>query len=553
MPQIPSQKPRFSATKKPPSQGDFSQHRSSPNWYVFRQRKEQGPYTESEIGELILAREVKGYDLVWTFGMSEWENAENIFALEKFFSKLPPRKTQSFKPRLKPYRLVVFIAFTVVVIFLLLDVRRQINQEKEHVSSVFFMELEKYRPWLESKTNGYTDDNCLSPIGHVTPFEERYENDILQNLNKVFVQKPFEVELLGFGFEVTVTVPDTVNGVQCLYSRAHGQHCEPDDLIQAVFPGPEHSNLRDRFFLAALVAESGERPLHEQLLAHLIAEGHIQTSFDRCTACESFQAFEKDFGCRMVKVSAEAEHLFTQAYDKARAYELGSRSRSEIERSLLQNFNHRILKLPKAFQNQVREAIRSDSAVVETSTKSTIDTVLGAVEVSRSTHKPNPKFVEQTLKQITTEFKFRPSDKPWIEKYPVLTNCRDTRTGVSQNTMNHCSSIKVVLPEGSDYLVVIKNEAGSIVNHGYVKESSTQTFSVNNKHTYETFFISGNGWNPAEPVPCNSCDNLFGYFNDANITKSGKEYLRNQELTYTLIPRLSGNFRPRPSTIEEVL
>lgn len=110
-----------------------------------------------------------------------------------------------------------------------------------------------------------------------------------------------------------------------------------------------------------------------------------------------------------------------------------------------------------------------------------------------------------------------------------------------------CSAITVRTPN-SDVLVMIKNGNEQVVRHAYIAANSSYTFELPDGN-YETFFYYGRGWNPNKKMGNGV---LGGFITDEVFSKSGYEYLSNQELSYTLQLVQNGNFRTKGSSQNEM-
>ncbi len=59
----------------------------SQQWYISRSGSQEGPFTSSQLKELVKAKEVRQDTLVWTEGMAGWTTAESVNGL---FQVIPP-------------------------------------------------------------------------------------------------------------------------------------------------------------------------------------------------------------------------------------------------------------------------------------------------------------------------------------------------------------------------------------------------------------------------------------------------------------------------------
>ena len=187
----------------------------------------------------------------------------------------------------------------------------------------------------------------------------------------------------------------------------------------------------------------------------------------------------------------------------------------------------------------------SPNAISREFVTKTTRTALGKVVHQVREPRANLQYVEDEIAILTSTVRLPQLNQPWRSKYPTRNNC--------VNEPWTCSEIKVKVPSGQDYLIVIKDRNDRTVNHGYVRAGTTGSFDVDNG-SYKTYFIAGIGWNASKPVPCKSCGELYGYFNSSvNVTKSDLEYLSNTVLTFTMTLMHDGNFSPEGSSLEEVL
>ena len=115
----------------------------------------------------------------------------------------------------------------------------------------------------------------------------------------------------------------------------------------------------------------------------------------------------------------------------------------------------------------------------------------------------------------------------------------------------NCSKINV-RASPQDVIVTVKNSAGRVVRHAYIKANQQFTFNLPNG-TYQTFFYSGKGWNPNKAQPSKYCTLLKGGFvmNEVYSKDPRPDNLNNNELTYELRLQSAGNFQTRPSSAQE--
>lgn len=59
-------------------------------WYVNRKGKRLGPISQDDLVAHIKNGKIKGSDLVWTEGMSDWSSAKDVNSFRPLFSVFPP-------------------------------------------------------------------------------------------------------------------------------------------------------------------------------------------------------------------------------------------------------------------------------------------------------------------------------------------------------------------------------------------------------------------------------------------------------------------------------
>lgn len=113
-----------------------------------------------------------------------------------------------------------------------------------------------------------------------------------------------------------------------------------------------------------------------------------------------------------------------------------------------------------------------------------------------------------------------------------------------------CSQIKVKTPFNSDVLVTIK-KGEKVVRHAFIKGGSTYIFELPNG-IYQPFFYYGKGWNPEKVMRQTDCGTLKGGFvTDEHFGKDNPKMLVNNILEYELILQQNGNFKTKPSNLDE--
>jgi hypothetical protein len=124
--------------------------------------------------------------------------------------------------------------------------------------------------------------------------------------------------------------------------------------------------------------------------------------------------------------------------------------------------------------------------------------------------------------------------------------------GSSNYCETDCSEIMIeTSPLGSDILVLIKNQYGRVVRHGYIQSGRSFRFNIPDGK-YQVFFYSGKGWNPNKKMPSGSCNNLIGGFvEDESVTKDDYITLEGQIVTYQLTLQINGNFKEKASSKDE--
>ena len=65
-------------------------HKIEKLWYVGINNTPIGPLTELDLTKMILSKEVDKHTLVWSYGMNEWRQIENVPEILRLIIKLPP-------------------------------------------------------------------------------------------------------------------------------------------------------------------------------------------------------------------------------------------------------------------------------------------------------------------------------------------------------------------------------------------------------------------------------------------------------------------------------
>ena len=333
-----------------------------------------------------------------------------------------------------------------------------------------------------------------------------------------------EIRVLGIDWSWSIETPNLEQGVNCVVQKARGFETHP---LLSSFPELGRSNLTPDSF--------------NQLELLLVDQGLATKENVDCEACSQFAGLAEG-GCRSLALSPEGLTLLKSSFKEL---ENANESVARAKRSLRAEFEGRLGLLPLSVRSQVRDAMESDDAVDIDYEWVTTDTELGPVSHQALRCRPDFGFVEAEIALQTASVRLPNQHQPWKSQYPTRNNCA--------RAPQHCSAIKVTVPAGKDYLIVVKDARDRTVNHGYVRAGTTGEFEVNDG-AYTTYFITGIGWNAAKRVPCSDCGTLYGYFNtDVQISKSDLESLRSQSLTYTMVETTYGNFSPDESSLEEVL
>jgi hypothetical protein len=146
-------------------------------------------------------------------------------------------------------------------------------------------------------------------------------------------------------------------------------------------------------------------------------------------------------------------------------------------------------------------------------------------------------------------------DKEQWSSYSLVTGSTPYANCYGSNNScysNFCSRITV--SNGSnDALVLIKNNFGYVIRHGYIRASNTFSFDLPDG-AYTVYFYTGNGWNPYKNMNSTNCINLKGGFvYNEDVTKVNSRFLSSQEWTIELILQKNGNLQTQQSSKDEAL
>jgi len=362
-------------------------------------------------------------------------------------------------------------------------------------------------------------------IGFVESAQERVSAEKTRFWSAIHEEVAVELSVLGVNFPWTLSLPSLSEGVECVCEQAKKHDVHP--LLSAM---PEQ------------LAGIGDASVLDQLMQLIIDQGLGNLEDIRCPSCARFPALEEDMGCQKLNLTDSAP---TEVSNAIRDLERAVQSTAAAKRALHIEFDGRMSLLPREIRGEARALLESPNAIAQEVVTKTTRTGLGTVVHQVNEPRANIQFVEDEIAILTSTVRLPQLHQPWRSKYPTRNNC------VNQSW--NCSKIEVKVPSGQDYLIVIKDRNDRTVNHGYVRAGSTGSFDIDNG-SYKTYFITGIGWNAAKPVPCQSCGELYGYFNSSvNVTKSDLEYLSNNILTYTMTLTQFGNFDPKGSNLEEAL
>lgn len=95
----------------------------SEQWYVYKDQKQQGPYSFKQLTEQINSGEVTPEDLVWKEGMADWVKAELVEGLIPKKASAPlPSGTAPVKPKKKKsaFKIAAIIGGSVVVLLIVI-------------------------------------------------------------------------------------------------------------------------------------------------------------------------------------------------------------------------------------------------------------------------------------------------------------------------------------------------------------------------------------------------------------------------------------------------
>ena len=111
-----------------------------------------------------------------------------------------------------------------------------------------------------------------------------------------------------------------------------------------------------------------------------------------------------------------------------------------------------------------------------------------------------------------------------------------------------CGSNKISFKtsKGCDYVIIVKDTCGMVVNHAYIKGGDTFMLGVPNGG-FNVFFYTGRGWNPDLPI-----HDVYGRFTEhENLQKDGPIQLINRNVQYTLYPVVDGNLKLQQTSISD--
>ena len=436
-------------------------------------------------------------------------------------------------------------------------VSEQIVREKGRMNLVFFHEFEMLDARYSNVSAAVLQKLMNERVSNQTFNDERIRR-VTRHLKKISKKHSMNVHLFGVDFKLNIQVPDTSKGLKCLHAISNPlSSWYYEDFVPSRETGNENSSLTSDYShiknLMEKLNANANTELSLQILQLLRFSDHIQVKpFTECPLCDDFPEIKKSSDFFTLRVDAEACDLFEQALNEANQYIKAAPSSTYAMDILEDEFNHRLSLLPQTLRMQIRNAIFNDDGLKVQQENKSIQTMLGTLNVNRNAYYADLDRGEQLIRQFTENANIRPSSQPWGHKYPTVNNCIKDRPWGSPLEYC-CSTIEVIAPNDRDYLVVVKNELDEVVDHRFVVKNQTASFKVKNGQRYRTYFITGTSWNPAAAVPCKSCDGLFGYFNNSQITKSESEFLFENVMTYTLTRRVLGNFIPKSSTIDEVL
>ena len=355
-------------------------------------------------------------------------------------------------------------------------------------------------------------------------YKSRLEVEIEASIEAISLEQSVAIDFWGFEVPWSLPLADHVDGAACILERIR-QHAE-HSLIQAI---PEDWGLRSEF-------------IADQFQSALLEGGLAELQQVPCPSCSKFDALATETACRNLVVSEAGMRELQRAI--AQLPEIKT-SKATAMRQLNREFDERSRLLPPSIRVDFRQAMTSDQAIRASLADVVTPTALGPIAHKVVDYQPDLVYLEDKLADLTATTRLPQLSQPWSSKHPTRNNCR--------YNPNNCSTIEVQIPPGQDYLVVIKNARDKIVNHGYLRAGTTGEFEVDNG-VYTTFFITGQGWNAAKPVPCTDCGSLYGYFNSGvSITKSTDDRLENHIVTFQMQRVLNGNFTPSSSDLDEIL
>lgn len=142
-------------------------------------------------------------------------------------------------------------------------------------------------------------------------------------------------------------------------------------------------------------------------------------------------------------------------------------------------------------------------------------------------HKSPEQKTKKDYKSLCT------GSKPYSDFYP------DEKSGPNE--------ISFKTSEGCDYIVIVKDTCGTVVNHVYIKGGDTSKLGVPNGY-YNVFFYMGKDWNPDL---CISSDVYGGFDIPQSLQKDGPLEVKSQNVQYTLYPVANGNLKLQKTSAQE--
>ena len=243
-----------------------------------------------------------------------------------------------------------------------------------------------------------------------------------------------EIRVLGIDWSWSIETPNLEQGVNCVVQKARGFKTHP---LLSSFPGTWPGSLTPDSF--------------NQLELLLVDQGLATKENVDCEACSQFAGLAEE-GCRSLALSPEGLALLKSSFNEL---ENANDDRCVQKKTLL----------PRSMRSQVRDAMESDDAVDIDYEWVTTDTELGPVSHQALRCRPDFGFVEAEIALQTASVRLPCQHQPWKSQYPTRNNCA--------RAPQHCSAIKVTVPAGKDYLIVVKDARDRTVNHGYVRAGTT--------------------------------------------------------------------------------